>query len=248
LAGELFDEALPGVMELTTPRAWAFALLGLHEYLRRLGGDRLAHQTRDGLMFRLMALFEKYEGEGWFWCEELVTYDNARLAQALILSGEAAGEPSVVEQGLRALRWLAELQTSEDGHFRPVGCHGFYRRGGLRAKFDQQPIEACAMVSAGLDAYQLTGDAHWHDEACRAFDWFLGWNDLGLELYSPSSGGCHDGLQVDRVNRNQGAESTLSFALALAEMKLAQNAAALNQFAPLVDHATRRQIVAAAQI
>jgi glycosyltransferase involved in cell wall biosynthesis len=247
LAGELFDEALPGVLELTTPRAWAFALLGLHEYLRRLGGDRLANQTRDGLMLRLMALFEEYEGEGWCWCEDLVTYDNARLAQALILSGEAAGAPAVVEQGLRALRWLAELQTSEEGYFRPVGCHGFYRRGGLRAKFDQQPVEACAMVSACLDACRLTGDARWHDEACRAFDWFLGWNDLGLELYSPSSGGCHDGLQVDRVNRNQGAESTLSFALALAEMKLAQNAATLNPFAPLVEHADRKQNVAVAQ-
>ena len=124
---------------------------------------------------------------------------------------------------MHALRWLNELQISEKGHFRPIGSNGFYRRGGTRANFDQQPVEAQAMVSACLEAYRATSDFWWYEQAERAFDWFIGWNDLGLELYSPESGGCGDGLHVDRVNGNQGAESTLAFLLSLAEMRLAQN-------------------------
>ena len=127
------------------------------------------------------------------------------------------------ERGLQALRWLTELQMSEKGHFRPIGSNGFYRRGGTRANFDQQPIEAQATVSACLEAYRATSDLWWYEQAQRAFDWFIGWNDLGLELYSPETGGCRDGLHVDRVNGNQGAESTLAFLLSLAEMRLAQN-------------------------
>jgi len=91
------------------------------------------------------------------------------------------------------------------------------------AQFDQQPVEAQATVSACLEAYRATSDLRWYEHAQRAFDWFIGWNDLGLELYSPETGGCRDGLHVDRVNGNQGAESTLAFLLSLAEMRSAQN-------------------------
>ena len=222
LAGQLFNRALPAAAEFTSPRSWAFALLGIHEYSKRLSGDRLATQTRETLTQRLMEGFQQATEHNWPWCEEAVTYDNPRLAQALLVSGADSGQQEVTDTGLKALQWLVELQTSEAGYFRPIGCHGFYRRGEERADFDQQPIEACAMVSACLQAYRLTSDSYWYDQASRAFDWFLGWNDLGLEVYSPNSGGCCDALHVDRVNQNQGAESTVSFLLSLAEMKLVE--------------------------
>jgi glycosyltransferase involved in cell wall biosynthesis len=223
MAGQLFALALPALTELTSPRAWAFGLIGIHEYLRRLSGDSLVNQTRETLTSRLMELFERTAQPDWRWFQEDLTYDNAKLPHALILSGRAAGQQAVLERGLQALRWLTELQISEKGHFRSIGTNGFYRRGGMRANFDQQPIEAQAMVSACLEAYRATSDLWWHEQAQRAFDWFIGWNDLGLELCSPKTGGCRDGLHVDRVNRNQGAESTLAFLLSLAEMRLAQN-------------------------
>ena len=226
MAGQLFALALPALMEFTAPRAWAFGLIGIHEYLRRLSGDSLVNQTRDILTSRLMELFERSAKPDWCWFEEGLSYDNAKLAHALILSGRATAQPAVLERGLQALRWLAELQVSEKGHFRPIGSNGFYRRGGVRANFDQQPIEAQAMVSACLEAYRATSDFWWYEQAQRAFDWFIGWNDLGLEVYVPMSGGCGDGLHVDRVNENQGAESTLAFLLSLVEMRLAQNMAA----------------------
>jgi hypothetical protein len=223
MAGQLFALALPALTGFTSPRAWAFGLIGIHEYLRRLSGDSLVNQTRETLTCRLMELFEANARPDWQWFEEELSYDNAKLACALILSGQATGQRAVLERGLQALRWLTELQTSEKGHFRPIGSNGFHRRGGPRADFDQQPIEAQATVSTCLAAYRATSDLWWYEHAQRAFDWFIGWNDLGLELYSPETGGCHDGLHVDRVNRNQGAEATLSFLLSLAEMRLAQN-------------------------
>ena len=223
MAGQLFALALPGLTEFTSPRAWAFGLIGIHEYLRRLRGDSLVTQTREALTSRLMELFERTAQPDWRWFEEELAYDNAKFAHALIVSGRATGQQAVLERGLEALRWLMELQISEQGHFRSIGTNGFYRRGGTRANFDQQPIEAQATVSACLEAYRATSDSWWYEQAERVFDWFIGWNDLGLELYSAKTGGCRDGLHVDRVNRNQGAESTLAFLLSLAEMRLAQN-------------------------
>jgi glycosyltransferase involved in cell wall biosynthesis len=223
MAGQLFALALPALTEFTSPRAWAFGLIGIHEYLRRLSGDSQVNQTREILTSRLMELFERTAQPDWRWFEEDVTYDNAKLPHALILTGRTTGQQAVLERGLQALRWLTELQISEKGHFRPIGTNGFYRRGAMRANFDQQPIEAQAMVSACLEAYRATSDLRWYEQAQRAFDWFIGWNDLGLELYSPKTGGCRDGLHMDRVNLNQGAESTVAFLLSLAEMRLAQN-------------------------
>lgn len=229
MAGQLFALALPAVCRFTSPRAWAFALIGIHEYLRRLSGDSVVNQTRDTLTAHLIRIFDSTARPDWPWFEETLTYDNAKLAHALILSGSDTGDRAVFERGLQVLQWLTDLQTSADGHFQPVGSNGFYPRGGHRAIFDQQPVEAQAILSACLEAFRLTSERSWYERAWRAFDWFIGWNDLGLELYSPDTGGCHDGLHVDRVNQNQGAESTLAFLLALAEMQLTQNTVAAFQ-------------------
>ena len=223
MSGQIFAQALPSVTEFRSPRAWAFSLLGIHEYLQRLKGDRFAHQMRDSLTTRLMELFDRTARPDWPWFEDVLSYDNAKLAHALILSGRATGQAPVFERGLQALRWLVEVQTADCGDFQSIGSNGFYPRGGSRATFDQQPIEAHSMVSACLEAYRATSDKWWYEQAQRTFDWFLGWNDLGLELYSSTTGGCRDALHVDRVNQNQGAESTLAFLLALAEMQLMQN-------------------------
>jgi hypothetical protein len=211
---------------MTSPRAWAYSLLGICEYLRRFSGDRLTGQVRDALANRLVEVYERTATHDWPWFEEVLSYDNARLPQALIASGRDGGDARTLEIGLRALGWLVQVQRAAQGHFRAIGCHGFYRKGHEPARFDQQPIEAHATVSACLEAYRVTQDPAWLHEARSAFEWFLGRNDLGLELYDPSTGGCCDGLQEVRINRNQGAESTLAFLLALAEMNLLESSLA----------------------
>ena len=223
LAAQLFEQALPVAAGFTSPRAWAFTLIGIDEYLRRLSGDRRANQIRESLTAKLMQRFADAATEEWQWFEEIVSYTNAKLPHALILSGRCMNDATLLETGLKTLRWLIKIQTSDAGSFRPIGSNGFYPRGKERALFDQQPIEAQATVSACIEAYHATGDMVWVAEARRAFEWFLGRNDLGLALYDPGTGGCRDGLHMDRVSENQGAESTLAFLLALAEMQALQN-------------------------
>jgi hypothetical protein len=223
LAAQLFEQALPVAAEFASPRAWAFTLIGIDEYLRRFGGDRRANQIRESLTAKLMQRYEDAAKDEWHWFEEVVSYANAKLPHAMILSGRSLNNRTMLELGLNTLRWLTKIQTSDAGSFRPVGSNGFFPRGKERAMFDQQPIEAQATISACIEAYQATGDTFWVAEARRIFEWFLGRNDLGLALYDPGTGGCRDGLHMDRLSQNQGAESTLAFLLSLAEMQGLQN-------------------------
>ena len=224
LSKQLFERALPAAATLLSPRAWAFSLLGIHEYLRGVPQHPAAMTTCKHLTGQLVELWQRSAAEDWPWFEPCATYDNARLCQALILGGNGMrvhGE--ALEIGLKSLRWLLRIQTSQAGHFQPIGSNGFHAKNGIRAEFDQQPVESCATVEACLEAFRVTRDPYWADEATRAFEWFLGRNDLGLPLYDPATGGCGDGLHHDRVNANQGAESSLAFHLSLAAMQQAHS-------------------------
>jgi glycosyltransferase involved in cell wall biosynthesis len=227
LSAHLFERGLSMVESFSSPRAWAFALLGIHEYLRPLPGHSSVKALREVLTLKLIGLWKNCATENWPWFESSATYENARLCQALLLSGQWMPHAEALEIGLRSLGWLASVQKTQAGHFRPIGSNGFYERDGAHAYFDQQPVEAQAMVSACLEAFRATQNESWSREAKRAFEWFLGRNDLGLPLYDSSSGGCSDGLHRDRVNENQGAESTLAFHLSLAEMNYAEHMIAL---------------------
>jgi glycosyltransferase involved in cell wall biosynthesis len=233
-AAQLFERALPSVLDAKSPRAWAFTLLGIYEYFRRLSGNRVAAHARDLLTQRLIDLFDATAGEEWPWFENSLSYANARLSQVLILSGRWADNARSFEIGLKSLRWLVSVQKAPRGHFRPIGSQGFYPRGGIPAEFDQQPIEAHGTISACLEAYRSTDDPYWHEQASIAFEWFLGRNDLGLSLYDSKTGGCRDGLHTDRVNQNQGAESTLAYLISLSEMQLLEHD--LQAFQKPTDH------------
>ncbi len=224
-AGRLFELAVPAAVEFRSPRACAFALLGLQEYLESFPGDRAAVNAADALANRLLDSYEANRSAEWKWFEKVLAYSNARLPQALIRAGTRNGNDAMVSAGLEALDWLAAIQRCEiKGHFVPIGSHGFYSTKTEKARFDQQPVEACAAVSAFLQAYRATGKARWRKEAWTAFNWFLGDNDLQVALYDPTTGGCRDGLHPDRANENQGAESTLSFLMALLEMRRLEEA------------------------
>ena len=222
-AGRLFEFSVPAVVEFHSPRACAYALLGIQEYLHSYVGDRDAQRVRSALGQRLLDMYESVHRPEWKWFEDVVAYGNARLPQALLLAGSACGNEPMISAGLDSLEWLMETQRCPaNGHFVPIGSEGFYRQGGEQARFDQQPVEAAGAVSACLQAYRVTGDDRWRVDAWSAFNWFLGDNDLQLPLYDSATGGCRDGLHPDRANQNQGAESTLSFLMALLEMSSLQ--------------------------
>jgi glycosyltransferase involved in cell wall biosynthesis len=219
-AGRLFEAAVPVVVAFTSPRAWAFALLGIQEYLDFFPGDRDAQQIRSVLATRLLEIYGWNQSPEWNWFEDVLAYSNARLPQAVLIAGRRTSDSVMISAALGALNWLSEVQRSpENDHFVPIGSQGFYRRGREKARFDQQPVEAGGVVSASLEAYRATGNDRWLKEAWSAFNWFLGNNDLQIALYDPSTGGCRDGLHPERVNENQGAESTLAFLMALVEMR-----------------------------
>lgn len=222
LAGDLFQAALPAAAGLGSPRAWAYTLLGIDHYLGAFQGDRSVESVRTLLAERLLARHQRANGPDWCWFEDRVTYCNARLPEALIISAGQMHQPAMLEAGLAALRWLLSVQRSAEGHFAPVGSDGFFERGAPPARFDQQPVEACGAVSACLAAQRATGDPSWLERAHWAFDWFMGRNEVHRPLYDASTGGCRDGLHAERTNENQGAESTISFLQALLDLRAAQ--------------------------
>lgn len=222
-AVEIFNAALPVVLEHPYIRAWAFTARGIYEYVQRFQGDRTIRLAANQLMDRFIDAFRNESKTGWKWFEDKLTYENARLSEATILLSILTERQEALEIGLESLRWLDDIQRSEQNNFRPVGNRGFYHRGGTPAYHDQQPLEAAAMVSASITAYIASEDDRWRETAHRSFEWFLGRNDISTPLYDPKTGGCFDGLMVDRVNRNMGGESTLSFLMSLAEMKLLEN-------------------------
>ncbi len=218
-AAALFAEALPTAAAFGSPRASAFTLLGLDSYCAVVPDDVRAREIRHVLADRLMSCLASVETPDWSWFEEGLAYDNARLPQALMLTGMATKTPGYVDTGLRSLRWLMTQQTAPTGHFRPIGTEGF---GDLRQPpraFDQQPLEATAAIAACLTAWQADGDAEWKAIATDVFAWFLGRNDLSVALVDPETGSCRDGLHPDRANENRGGESVVSYLLGLADIR-----------------------------
>jgi glycosyltransferase involved in cell wall biosynthesis len=218
-AAALFAEALPTTKGFSSPRAWAFTLLGLDAYCSAAPQDSFARELRIIFADKLMALLASVETADWVWFEEGLAYDNARLPQALIATGIALASPAHIAAGIRSLRWLMALQTSAGGIFRPVGSDGFGDKRQQPRPFDQQPLEASATISACLTAWRADGDVKWRADAERVFAWFLGRNDLSSPLVDLQTGSCRDGLHPDRANENRGGESVVSYLLSLTEIR-----------------------------
>jgi glycosyltransferase involved in cell wall biosynthesis len=222
-AGRLFEAAVPTTLTFTSPRAWAFSILGMQAYLDWFPGDRAIQGFRNTLANQLLDIYERSHSATWHWFEKSLSYSNSRLSQALILAGWRSDNQRMIEAGMDSRKWLvAEQHRDDEQIFVPIGSNGFFIEGNEKARFDQQPVEACATVAACLEVYRLTEECYWFEEAQRVFRWFLGKNDLRIPLYDAKSGGCRDGLHPDRINENQGAESTLSFLMALLEMQEAK--------------------------
>jgi len=224
----LFIKALRAVEDFHSPRAIAFSLVGIHAYLQKFSGDSDVRRVRSILADRLFDQFEENATDDWPWLENALNYANGKLPHALLLSGQWTQRGEMIDMGLRSLKWLLAIQT-EKGHFVPVGNKGWYKRGGLKARFDQQPIEANAIIEACVEAFNITRDKTWVDNAVMCLNWYLGHNDLNLPLYDPKTGGCRDGLMADGINQNEGAESSLAWLLSLMTLQKLYADAVLNQ-------------------
>ncbi len=218
LARQLFHVAVPAIRTLEHPRSWSLSILGLHYYLREQESDAEAIAYETDLARRLCGITTAHESHDWHWFEDRVSYDNARLPQALIIAGFDLNDREMVDCGLRVLDWLLDIQTGEGGRLSVIGNHGWHRRGAEKPRFDQQPLEAAALIGACKAAYRVSGDSRWLDEMRRCFEWYLGRNDMGVALIDFKTMGCYDAITANGVNRNQGAESVLSWLLSLLTM------------------------------
>ena len=218
LAAGLFLEGLTPLETFSSPRAWAFGILGLQAYMEVFGGDASARKLRQHLAEKLFALFETCASQDWPWCEDTVTYANAKIPHALILAGKWIPNPKMHKMGLVALEWLIEKQTSPEGHLSIIGNSDWHHRNGRSATFDQQPIEVACLIEACIVAFRSTGEMKWLEQAKRNLGWFLGNNDLCKQVCNLETGGCCDGIEAIGVNANQGAESTLSWLISLLTM------------------------------
>jgi glycosyltransferase involved in cell wall biosynthesis len=210
----LFSLALKAAEHFNSPRAIGFALVGIHAYLQKFSGDSEVRRIRETLADRLFNQFNNNATESWPWLENSLNYANGKLPHALLLSGQWMQRSDMIDMGIKSLEWLLTIQ-SEEGHFVPIGNKGWYEKGGLKARFDQQPVEANAMIEACVEAFNTTRDKTWIDSSVMCFNWFLGHNDLNMPLYDAKTGGCRDGLMADGINQNEGAESTLAWLLSL---------------------------------
>ncbi|HLP00286.1 MAG TPA: glycosyltransferase family 4 protein [Fimbriimonas sp.] len=218
-AEELFKEAFAACKSWTSPRAWAYAILGIGEMYHAGQCPQWLRAECRRLSDQLSHIRAQSSSDVWRWFESSATYCNGRLPQALIVAGEVLNDPNLKEQGLESLEWLWNEQLDRNGFFEPLGCAGYHTLGGDRYRFDQQPVEAFTTQSACLTAWQCTSKGIWKERAWQAFNWFKGENFLRMPVFDAKTGACFDGLTENGMNQNQGAESTLSFLMACLEMK-----------------------------
>jgi hypothetical protein len=226
----LFKKALRAVETFHAPRAIAFCLVGMNAYLHKFSGDSEVRSIRGILADRLFNQFKNNATDDWPWLENALNYANGKLPHALLVSGRRMQRNDMVTMGLNSLKWLLAIQT-ENKHFVPIGSNGWYKKDGRRARFDQQPVEANAMIEACVEAFNITRDHAWFENAAMCFNWFLGQNDLNMPIYDPKTGGCRDGLMADGINQNEGAESSLAWLLSLMTLQKLYADEILNQTA-----------------
>jgi hypothetical protein len=218
LSKEVFDKALPHALNSTSPRAKAFAVLGLSQYQRSYPKDQALSGRMIELIEQLLKLYERESSADWHWFEAYLTYCNSRLPQALFEGYERIRDEDYLQVAKESCNFILKVQMS-NGVFVPVGNKGWYQKGGLRAMYDQQSVEASCMVETAVAAFQATRKSHFRTVARTVFAWYLGKNTKGLSVYNPNTGGCYDGLNPDGLNLNQGAEATVTYLLARLELE-----------------------------
>ena len=215
-ATHLFQQALGAAYSFRSPRAWAFTIIALIDYLKMFPGDVNAKNLKSKLGDKLLGAFKANSSDDWLWCEDVVSYENGRLPQALLSLGADTDSGEMKEWGLKTLNWLLNLQTDkEKGHLSLIGNNGWFKRGGEKANFDQQPVECAALSDACYSAHKITGEKRFLERIKWCYNWFLGDNDINETLYDFKTGGCRDGIHSSRLNLNEGAESLLSWLFVL---------------------------------
>ena len=214
-ARQIFDRALPWGVSTEFLRTKAYTSLGLSERLQADSEDQNLSHNLENLANSLLQQYDKSRDHEWNWFEDTLTYDNARLSQALFAAYQALKNKSYLEAAEESLAFLIQA-TTKDGRHAPIGNRGWYSKHGKAALYDQQPVDVGAMVETSALAYRLTGKRLYENAFRQALGWFYGENTKSVAVYDGMSGGCYDGITPMGLNENQGSESTISFLLGAA--------------------------------
>jgi hypothetical protein len=218
LAKEIFDKAFRWARLFKSPRAKAFAILGLSYYHKSYTKDQNLTQNIKRLSDKLLEYYTSRRSSDWRWFEPYLTYANGRLPQALFEAYRETKQARYIRVAEESLKFLLEVQILNN-IFVPIGNHGWYKKGKPRSKYDQQPVEAASMTEAALSAYRETGNRYYKNMARTIFDWFLGKNTQNVLVYDFTTGGCHDGITERGLNLNEGAEAAVSYLSARMELQ-----------------------------
>jgi len=218
LSREIFDKTFRWASSFKSLRAKALSILGLSHYQKAYPQDQNVVLNVETLADQLLDCYKRVSSDGWNWFEPYLTYINGRLPHALFAAYDSIRDEEYLRVAKESLDFLLQVQMIND-RFMPIGNNGWYKRGGERAFYDQQSIEASCMVEATLEALRITGDKKYRSAAYTVFEWFLGRNSQGLAVYNPETGGCHDGITPQGLNLNEGAEATVSYLLARLEIE-----------------------------
>lgn len=206
----IFDRATPVFDKLKSIRSIANTIIGVCHYLRSNMSDDVMIERLRKLTYVLIEHYEKNSRDNWNWFEELLAYDNAILPLAMLHAAEILNEDVVRKVAFDSMHFLTK-HTMNHGYLSIIGNEEWFKKDGERSEFAQQPIDAMGMVLMFREAYNISNDKNYLSKLFKSFKWFLGENDLRMNLYNHETKGCFDGLESYGVNQNQGAESTLAY-------------------------------------
>ncbi|MDH5782084.1 MAG: glycosyltransferase [Candidatus Bathyarchaeota archaeon] len=215
---EIFDKGFRHSSSFKSPRAKAFTILGLCCYYEAFPHDHNLFKNIVSSSEQLLNSYQRASSSDWRWFEPYLTYVNARLSQALFGAYAVTGDERFLHTAKESFDFLVEVQIVDE-KFVPIGNRGWYEKGGQRAIYDQQPIEASCMVEASLAGFHATNEEKYRKIANIAFKWFLGKNTKNVVVYNSTTGACYDGINPQGLNLNQGAEATISYLLARLELE-----------------------------
>ena len=207
---DIFSRAYPHIENLTSIRGIANSIIGVCQYIKYNYPDDIKSDLVSGLANKMIRRYRDHNENGWHWFEPVLTYDNAILPLALFNAYEITSDETYLTVAIESLQFL-ESKVFNDGILSPVGNMGWCHKGEEPAIFDQQGIDAMAMVLCYQQAYRVTRNDKYVRRMYQSYQWFLGKNVLGLPLYDAETGGCADGLHSTGINDNMGAESTLAY-------------------------------------
>lgn len=216
LALNLFKRFINSTEQFTSPRAWAFTIIGTIYYLSVFKGDIEIKNISTRMAEKLKTQFINNSDDNWKWCEDIIAYENARIPQALLSYGGFFKDKNIFALADKTFRWLIDIQFDKhNNRFSVIGSDKWMTRNGEKSQFDQQPVEIAAIVDAAYEGYKYTGDDYFEQIIEMSIDWFLGNNDAGKSVYDFKTGGSRDGINPLGLNLNEGAESTLSWLLSV---------------------------------